>query len=242
MQCKIIGLWGGFPKETPCSGYLISHGEKSILIDCGSGVLTNLQKYINLNEIDDVILSHYHYDHFSDIGVYMFSRLVNTQLKRTSSPLNIYGPKNPDFEREVKQVEYSKFNVFDESTVLEIGPFTISFSKNVHPVDSYSIKIECEGKTIVYTSDTSYYEKLVSFAKDAHILIAECSFYEGMDGKEAGHMNAVDVGILAKKTKAKEVVLTHLPHYGNLQELLLSAKSQGNPNIVLGEPGMTLVP
>lgn len=242
MHCRVIGVWGGFPKESPCSGYLISHNDKSILIDCGSGVLTSIQKYINLNDIHHVILSHYHYDHFSDIGVYMFSRLVNTQLKRVSLPLNIYGPKNPDFEKQVNEVEFSKFNAFNESTDLQIGDFEISFLKNIHPETSYSIKIECQEKTIVYTSDTSYYEELITFAKDADILIAECSFYEGMDGKEAGHMNAIDVGLLANKTNAKQVILTHLPHYGNLEDLLTSAKSQGNPNIKLAEPGMNLTP
>lgn len=240
MQCKVIGMWGGFPKETPCSGYLITHDKKSVLIDCGSGVLTSIQKFIDLNNIHDVILSHYHYDHYSDIGVYMFSRLVNTKLKRVDLPLNIYGPENPDFEKQVGEIEFSKFNVYDENTIIQIGDFNISFLKNIHPIVSYSIKIECNKKTLVYTSDTNYNEELVSFAKDADILIAECSLYEGMDGKEAGHMNATDAGILAYKTNAKQVILTHLPHYGNLEDLLESAKSQGNLNIKLAEAGMVI--
>ncbi|MFJ7827873.1 MBL fold metallo-hydrolase [Psychrobacillus sp. NPDC096623] len=241
MECRVIGMWGGFPKKNgPCSGYLLTHEGFSLLMDCGSGVLSELQNYIDLNDINHVVLTHYHYDHFSDIGAYLFSRLVNTQLSRTTEELSVYGPADEGMQKQVEAVAYSRFISFNEKSQLEIGPFTCTFMKNIHPVVTYSIKIECAGKSIVFTSDSSFTEDLVSFAADSDLLITECSLYEGMDGAGSGHMTSEHAGILAYQSKAKRVLLTHLPHFGDLNDLVVSAKKQGNESIELAETGMLI--
>lgn len=241
MECRVIGMWGGFPKKNgPCSGYLIQHEGISLLLDCGSGVLSELQNYIDLNDINHVILTHYHYDHFSDIGSYLFSRLVNTQLGRASEELCVYGPADDGMQKQVEAVAYSRFTSFNEKSQLEIGPFTCTFKRNIHPVETYSIKIVCDSKSIVFTSDTSFTPDLIDFASNSDLLITECSLYEGMDGEVSGHMTSKDAGILAYQSKAKRVLLTHLPHYGDLNDLVVSAKKQGNPNIELAESGILI--
>lgn len=241
MECRVIGMWGGFPKKNgPCSGYLIQHEEFSLLIDCGSGVLPELQNYIDLNDINHVILTHYHYDHYSDIGAYLFSRLVNTQLGRVAEELYVYGPEDEGIQKQVEDVAYSRFISFNETNQLDIGPFTCTFMRNIHPVETYSIKIVCDNKSIVFTSDTSFMSNLISFAANSDLLITECSLYEGMDGEGSGHMNSRDAGMLAYQSKAKRVLLTHLPHYGDLDDLLVSAKNQGNQHIKLAESGMLI--
>ncbi|WP_342599196.1 MBL fold metallo-hydrolase [Psychrobacillus sp. FSL H8-0483] len=241
MECRVIGMWGGFPKKNgPCSGYLIQHEGFSLLIDCGSGVLTELQNYIDLNDINHVILTHYHYDHFSDIGAYLFSRLVNTDLGRAGEELCVYGPEDEGMQKQVEDVAYSRFTSFNEKSKLEIGPFTCTFMRNIHPVEAYSAKIVCDNKSIVFTSDTSFTNDLISFAANSDLLITECSLYEGMDGAASGHMTSEHAGILAYQSNAKKVLLTHLPHYGDLNDLLVSAKKQGNENIELAESGMLI--
>ena len=241
MRCRVIGMWGGYPKENgPCSGYLIEKDDFSVLVDCGSGVLMEVQKYINLNDINHVMLSHYHYDHSSDIGAYLFSRLVNTKIGRANEHLQIYGPNDEDIKRRVEEAEYSKFTSFNEKSEIHIGPFTFTFLRNIHPVETYSIKIESENIKIVYTSDTSYMKELIDFAEEADLLIVESSLYEDMDGSSSGHMNSKEAGLLASQSKAKKVILTHLPHYGDLEKLLKSAKNEGNENIDLATPGMLI--
>lgn len=241
MKCRVIGMWGGFPKENgPCSGYLIQQDEFNVLIDCGSGVLTNVQKYVDLNNINHVLLSHYHYDHFSDIGAYLFSRLVNTKIGNTDEALHVYGPDDEEMKRRVEEIEYCEFSSIDKNSKLHIGPFRFTFMRNSHPIETYSIKIESGHKKIVYTSDTSYTSKLIEFAADADLLIAESSLYDGMDGSASGHMTSSEAGRLAYQSKAKKVILTHLPHYGELEELLASALNEGNHAIELAQPGMLI--
>lgn len=241
MKLTVIGMWGGFPKKDgPCSGYLIEHENAKMLVDCGSGVLVKLQDYVDINEIHDVVLSHYHYDHYSDIGAFMFSRLVNHQLGRVKRPLTIYGPDDPAKREEFSAVPHTTFQGIGEHTALTIGPFRLSFLKNIHPVETYSIKIECDDKTIVYTADTFYFNELAEFSKEADLLIAECSLYEGMDGEASGHMNAKDAGLLVKEARAKRTILTHLPHYGNVRELAETAEKVSGREVELANVGMSI--
>jgi ribonuclease BN (tRNA processing enzyme) len=241
MQFRVVGLWGGFPKQDgPCSGYLIEKDGFTLLVDCGSGVAQAVQQYKELTEIDHIVISHYHYDHFSDVGVMQFGRLVNTQLKLTDAPLTVYGPENEEVRKRIEEIPRSEFKGYTEDSVLHIGPFTIEFLANVHPVEAYAMRISDGEKTIVYTADTSFTEELVDFAAGADLLITECSLYEGMDGTKAGHINAQEAGVLARDSGSKKVLLTHLPHYGDLDELVVSAKKQEAENVRLAEVGMVV--
>lgn len=240
MKVTVVGMWGGFPKKDgPCSGYLIEKNGFRLLIDCGSGVAQHIHHYTDPNQLDHIVLSHYHYDHFSDTGVMLFSRLVNIQLKKTDELLHIYGPKDPLMEEKVNEVPYCKFHGYNAESKFQIGPFTIEFQQTVHPAETYAARITCEdGKVIAYTADASFTEELAVFCKDADLLIAECSLYDGMDGLISGHMTASEAGQLAQAAQAKETILTHLPHYGELEQLLTSAKEQGNSKIQLAKQGM----
>lgn len=241
MQCRVVGMWGGFPKKDgPCSGFLIQENGFSILIDCGSGVVQQVQHYIDLNEINHVVLSHYHYDHYSDLGVFLFSRLVNTQMKKSETPLAVYGPESEKVKAEVGEVPFSEFHGYGKDSVLEIGPFTIHFFRTLHPVETYAMRITSGEKSIVYTADTCFTDELVQFSKDADLLIAEASLYDGMNGEASGHMTSKEAGVLAARSEAKKVILSHLPHYGDLNELLRNAKEQGNERIELAGVGKVI--
>ena len=45
-----------------------------------------------------------------------------------------------------------------------------------------------------------------------------------MDGLKAGHLNSSQAGMLAEKANVKKLILTHLPHFGDLNNLLTEAK------------------
>ena len=231
-------MWGGFPKANePCSGYLIQHGEHSILMDCGSGVLMKLQNYIDLNELHHVFLSHYHSDHYSDLGAFLYSRLVNTQIGRVNQKLMVYGPNDENVKQKIEEIPYCNFNEINEQCKIHVGPFEISFVKNIHPVEAYSTKIECDRKSITIITDTGYREEFVSFAKNTDLLLIECSLYDNMRGNVTGHLTSREAGKLARQINPKKVILTHLPHYGNLDELIILAKEEGFPYIELAVPG-----
>jgi ribonuclease BN (tRNA processing enzyme) len=74
MKLTVLGNNGPFPSAGgACSGYLITEGDKNILIDCGNGVLANLQRFIPIEELDAIILTHLHSDHMSDMMILRYA-------------------------------------------------------------------------------------------------------------------------------------------------------------------------
>src|SRR5699024_2402634 len=232
----------GFPKKNePTSGYLVEKEGFAILLDVGSGVAAHVQNHIGLDELHHLFLSHYHYDHSMDLGAFMFGRMIGTYIGGTKKHLNIYGPADDGVAGQVAETDFNTFHPYDEDSAVKAGPFTVTFHKNTHPVETYAMKVtDDEGLVLVYTADSSYEDSLARFAQNTDVLITECSHYEGEDAEMLGHMNAEEVALLADKSGAKKVVLSHLPHYGDLQELLQTVKSAGIEEAVLAEVGMEL--
>ncbi|MGV3489208.1 MAG: MBL fold metallo-hydrolase [Tuberibacillus sp.] len=239
MKWTVVGFWGGHPEMGEAtSAYLIEEDGFRLLVDCGSGVLAQLPKYTPISELNAVILSHYHHDHIADIGVLQYAKHVEKYIGTPTGTLPIYG----------HQLEPDKFAAltYEDATVgvpyhldeaLKIGPFHIEFLPTVHPAPCAAMRFTSGGSTIVFTGDTSYIPELVPFSEDADLLVSECSLYKETDGGGIGHMNTLDVGRLASEAKVKSCLLTHLPHYGNHDNLIKEASSVYKGHLALAKSG-----
>ena len=51
-----------------CCGYLVEQeGETTVLLDCGGGVFGKLREHVDYTDVDAVVISHVHADHFIDL-------------------------------------------------------------------------------------------------------------------------------------------------------------------------------
>jgi len=239
MKLTIIGYWGGYPKANEASaGYLLEENGFKLLIDCGSGILSKMQNLLPPEDLDAVIISHYHADHIADIGVLQHARLIQGFLGKSMESLPIYG-------HTLDEAEFAKLThkgvtegvAYDPQKTLSVGPFTVQFLRTDHPAPCFAMRIEADGKSLVYTGDTSYKDEFIPFTMHADLLLSECNFYRDQDGKSAGHMNSTDVGRLAQAAKVKQVVLTHLPHFGELKNLITETAEVYDGSLELAEYG-----
>ncbi|GAB4073928.1 MBL fold metallo-hydrolase [Barrientosiimonas marina] len=240
MKLTIIGLWGGYPAPGGAtSSYLLEEDGFTLLLDAGSGSLSRLQTRKQLTDLDAVILSHYHHDHVADIGVLQYALLSQSFISYDGNVLPIYGHQEDADGFASLTHKYTEGIAYDPNASLEIGPFTITFLKTVHPVPCYGMRISNGDKVIVYTADTAFQEDWYDFAKDADLLLTDSNFYAEQDGSQAGHMTSRECGIIAQEASVQELVLSHLPQYGDQNNLVREAENYFSGKIELAREGLT---
>lgn len=233
MKITPIGIWGGYPnKNEATSAFLIEQDDFRCLVDCGSGVLAAVQNYTALRDLDAVIISHYHPDHIADIGVLQHAAMVGMQLKEWDTPLFIYAHDKDTAEFEKLSYKgITEGRAIQASETLELGPWQVTFCETIHPVYCLAMKFTANGQTTVFTADTGWKEELVDFSQNADLLVAESNLYEKYIGVIQGHLSGSQAGELAERAGAKQLLLTHLPQYGELDEILQAAKSSYSGNV-----------
>jgi ribonuclease BN (tRNA processing enzyme) len=243
----VIGHWGAYPgpgEATSC--YLLRAEGYAVLLDCGSGALTLLQRILPLCQIDAVVLSHYHADHIADLGCLQYASRIDMDLGRRKTPLLVYGHKESPGYQKLSYLEYAKGEGYDASSKIEIGPFVFEFAPMVHPDPSYAIGIRLKSqgaatpKALVYSGDTGASETLVEFSRGAQVLLCETSLYDEYRGRIFGHMSAGEVGETAMRAGVKTLVATHLPHFGDHADLLSQAARAFGGDARLAGTYMTL--
>lgn len=207
MKLTILGNNGPYPaKGSACSGYLIEKGDKKILLDCGSGVISNLQEHCKIEDINVIILSHLHHDHISDIHVLKYAIEGMKKRGKTVTETEIYLPDNPIEEyNKILSKNTFKAQIINEETKLVIDGMEISFLKTNHPVLCYAIKIKENDTDFVYTGDTAFLDSIVEFAKNAELFLCDSGLLsKDNPGENAPHLTALEAGAVAKKSKCKE--------------------------------------
>ena len=65
LQITVLGASGTYAGvDGACTGFLVRGGDSTVMMDAGPGTLANLQRHIRLSELDAVVLSHSHPDHW----------------------------------------------------------------------------------------------------------------------------------------------------------------------------------
>lgn len=237
MKLTVLGNNGPFPSAGgACSGYLITEGDKNILIDCGNGVLANLQRFIPIEELDAIILTHLHSDHMSDMMILRYALQIKMNRGAKLSPIEVYAPNQP-------QEEYNRMDIpevfnlkhITPDLVLNYGDMKVEFKEMVHPVTSYALSIISRGKKFVFSGDTSWNDNIIEFSKDADIIMLDAGLLsKDKKSDNVPHLTARECGIVAQKANAKRLLLTHFWSEDNTADHIREA-SENFPKAELAE-------
>jgi len=227
MQIDILGYYGGYPANgVGTSAYLVRSGDFALLMDAGSQALLALEQILAPEDLDAVLLTHYHHDHTADVGVLQYNRQLSPATKKVT-PLPIYGhTKDP---LNFASLTFGSFTTgvgYTADSSLDLGPLTATFLETQHPVPAFAVRLteRATGKVLVNTSDTRDFPELATFATGADLLLADTNFLADKPAPK-WHLTAPEAGILAKNANVKQLVLTHLPQTLDLQQLKMQAQT-----------------
>jgi ribonuclease BN (tRNA processing enzyme) len=240
----LLGTRGGplvtGPTPTPSASLIVFRGAPYV-VDTGYGVtLKLLAAGVPLNALGKVFITHHHSDHNLELG----PLLTNAWLAGLKTPVDIYGPQGLDavlagwwasqrFDVETRMADEGRPDPralavpheFGEGMVMRAPDVRVTALRNRHPpvAESYALKFELGGKTVVFSGDTAYFPPLADFARGADILVHEALYGPGLDAMVARRPNAErlkasilshhtlaeDVGRIAARAQVKTLVLNH---------------------------------
>jgi len=232
MKVTILGWWGAFPKGAQATcGVLVETDEGKILIDCGSGVLSQLFCFASVPQLSAVLISHLHYDHMGDIGCLQYA--VNNAMRtgKRADKLPVYAPATPKTMWDAIQYPYTVTTALQDGMSFEVAGARISVYKVQHTIECYAFRVEKNGKSFVYFTDTVFLPEAGGFIDHADLLLCEATISEGTRHSTGlGHMTDLDAGRTAKLGNARVLCLYHLPSDGNIPFMRERAYSQfGGP-------------
>jgi ribonuclease BN (tRNA processing enzyme) len=219
LRVTVLGAGPSCPNPGgACAGYLFEKGETKLLLDCGPGVLGQLQKYVPYRQLSAVVITHLHPDHFFDLVPFRYGlkygpyegepRRVPLYLppEGTETLLAVIHPLDPSptFFSELFQVEE-----FDPAEKLPLGDLTLRFAPVHHYVPTFAVAVERRGSA-VFSSDTGPCDELVALAQGADLFLCEATLprREGWS-EDWGHLSAREAGEMAHRAGVKRLVLTH---------------------------------
>jgi len=205
LKLTILGRCGSYPGPgEACSGYLVRSASTTLMVDAGSGTLANLQRHVAIDDVDGIVLTHEHPDHWTDVtGFYVASKYY---LRMKNVP--VFAPVS------VRDHVYYNDDPIDWRVVTDgdrvsFGDLELRFSRTNHPPETLAVRIDADGRSLAYSADTAPGWSFSSLGDDIDLGLCEATFLAEHEGK-AQHLSARQAGAMAKAAGVKRLVLTHL--------------------------------
>jgi len=199
-------------------------GDLQVLCDLGSGTLRRLDGLgLVWSDLDLVAVTHRHQDHVADLLPLLFA-IRNAPGVERVRPLTLLGYPGisgdleklagvfgawvvePGFPLEIREVDECPLEIERGDAWVEIDGRPV-----VHTPEAvgYRLILGASGREVVvaYTGDTEECEGAVDLARDADLLIAECSVAD--EDRVSGHLTPRGVGRVAAAAAARRLVATH---------------------------------
>jgi len=226
--------------ERRASSVLLDLEDTYILFDCGHGIVQRLlEAGVQHNQLQHIVLSHFHPDHVSDIIPFLQAGAWSQRDPRTTD-IHIYGPlglqkiidgllqlfgpralQQPSYNIVVHEITQQHF---------EIGTHRFDFI-NLPPAGNHGLRFTWNKKCYAITGDSHFHNAEIDFLRDVDLAIID-----------SGHLEDTEIVQLAASSQVKTIVCSHLYReiYAKyLQSLAASSGYRGT--ILVGRDLMSFV-
>jgi ribonuclease BN (tRNA processing enzyme) len=242
MRLDIVGAGPAYTDRAGATGaaYLLRTDSTAVLLDLGQGSFPRLAGLLDPGDLDAVLISHLHPDHFIDlVSLRHFLRWGPKAPRR----VRVIGPDGlaerldalhdePGFTQATLDVETLSPGRMD------IGSLTVGVAPVTHHAPSFGVRVARDTRPgLVYSGDCGRAADLEALIRPGDALLAEVSFGPGPVPSDAAHLDGPGVGELAARSGVARVLLTHLLMEFDPDETIASVHRAFSGPIAFVHPG-----
>ncbi len=232
MQVTVLGKSPSWQDAAgACSGYLVQEQGFTLLLDCGNGVFSKLRRHCDYIDVDAVLISHLHADHFLDLVPFSYAlsygprqqpvpvggRGVGVRSRTPARPqLWVPGGASAVLRKIVgcwgaADLVDNAFSIQEYATAdeLTLGPLRIRFCEVPHFTVTHAVDLAVNGSRFTFSADCRPNEGLVAFADGTDVLMIEATLPRPERTGVRGHLTAREAGEHGRLAGARRLVLTH---------------------------------
>ncbi len=250
MELTILGNGAACPSVGGASsGYLVSSGDTSLVLDFGTGVVSTPGFRQAVQSLTGIVISHLHTDHWLDLAPLGYLLKVAPRLVRDTH-LKVWVPPG-DGARLSEMLEILGMgfpcDVFDieeyqPELPLYLPGLQVTFQQMQHYIPSYAMRLESDRGSLVYSGDSCLCDSLVAFAQGCGLLLCEAT--HGTDEPaadvERGHMTAMEAGMAAAEADVGSLLLTHIWESHDQEAMVGAAQTKYSGPCQVAQPGQTV--
>lgn len=220
MRLTVVGsgdAFGSGGRFNTC--FLLETAKAVLLVDCGASSLVALKaRAIDPNDIDGIVLSHLHGDHFGAIPFLLLDAQFLAQRRqplliagppgtraRLDAALEVFFPRSTAnkwrFPWKVMEIE------LDRPTDVLGHSVTTTEVLHYSGAPSTALRLSDGTSLFAFSGDTEWVDALIGVAADADLFIAECY---GYSGHLTGHLTWEVIKARLPELRARRVLLTHM--------------------------------
>ena len=241
LTLTVLGAGPAWSDRVGSSGasYLVGSAGAAVLLDLGQGSFPRLVAAIEPSELDAVVISHLHPDHFIDL---IPLRHYLAYQHRPARSVRVIAPSGLSTRIDALHDEPGftavSLDLEPFGGPVTLGDLTLEARRVTHTANSHAIRIApAAGPGLVYSGDCGVAADLAPLIRPGDALLVEVSFGAGPVPPGALHLNADAIAGLVGSTDPGLVLLTHLQMALDRERPVEIVRSATDAPVRLVEPG-----
>ncbi len=217
LELRFVGTGNAFAPGGLCWNGFVANGR--FLFEAPPQALPSLNRMgIDANDLDAVVLSHHHGDHF--LGLPFL--LLHWKYFGRTRPAVIVGPPGtrelamsiaesvyPGIAEIKYEVDWREIAAGDSTEVEGLSLEALGVKHDERLSATLGFKAVLKGRRFAYTGDSAMCDSVLEMARHAEVLVSECA---SRDERVPVHMNLIDdVPVMrAALARDSQLILTHI--------------------------------
>lgn len=202
------------------SGYLVEDGGKRLLLDCGAGVLARLREQDAWPNVDALVVTHFHLDHFADLVPWVWGALFGPGREAPKPELWLQPGGIGRLEHLGMHLgwpsmfsEAFRLTEYENGVPFEAAGFSVTGHRVLHyEIETYALRVENTGAVLAYSGDSAPCAPLVEAARGADLFLCEATLAQPeAEQGDRGHLSAGEAVAAFEESGAARLLLTHRP-------------------------------